>query len=67
MSTLQDDENWNGTETPNDGPLRQPGGRGDVADDLIEVVVVEKAELPGGIRRAGIRQRSKRQDARDEK
>jgi len=67
LSILQDDENGNGSETSNNGRLGQSNGRGDVPDDLIEIVVVEEAELPGGVGGAGIRQRSEREEARDEK
>jgi hypothetical protein len=64
---LQDDENRNRMEAADDRTLREEGRRGDVPNDLVEVVVVEERELPGGIGGAGIRQRCQREDERDEK
>ena len=66
MLALQNDENGNRAEAANDGRLHQASSRGDVSDYLVEVVVVEKAELPRGIRRIGIRQRGQRHDRRDQ-
>src|SRR5215831_10347618 len=62
----EDDEDPHGTQAACDGRLGEPGGRGDVADDLVKIVVVEIGELPGGIGGVGIRQRRQRNDERDD-
>lgn len=60
------DEDRNGAKAADDGNLGEACGRGDVSHDVVEVVVIEDAELPGGIGRVGIGQRRQRNGKRDD-
>jgi hypothetical protein len=57
VGRASDNEDRNRTGAVDDRPLDEAGRRGDVSDNFVEVVVVEKGETLGGIRRAGIGQR----------
>src|SRR5262252_7591617 len=62
----ENDEDRSGTKGALNGRFGKARGGGDVSDDVVEVVVIEEADLRGGIGRLGIGQRRQRDVKRDD-